>query len=177
MSMIKQKTKTIVFVAIFSAIFYLFSIYGSLKINNYIKITFQNLPIYISGILFGALVSSLVGTVGMFISQLLTYGITSTTILWVFPYTVAGFLAGTLYKKYKDKLNNNINMFLYLFIIHLVITVLNIIALYIDSKVFGYYNIATVFFTIPIKLVNSILISILYTFVIPVIVKTIKRLI
>ena len=178
MYMIKQKTKTIVFVAILSAIFYLLSVYGTLKINDSIKFTFQHLPLYIAGILFGGAIGATVGTVGMFISQLLSpYGLTPTTILWVLPYTVAGLLAGLLYKRFKDRLNNKIYLFLYLFVIHLVITAFNTLALYVDSKTFGYYSFQLVFGSLILKIVNAILISILYTFIVPIIIRVLKKIV
>ena len=176
--MIKQKTKVLVFVAVLSAIFYLLSIYGTLKISDSIKFTFQNLPLYIAGVLFGETLAATVGTVGMFLSQLLSqYGLTPTTIFWVLPYTVAGFLSGLLYKRFKDKLNNPVFMFLYLLVIHIVITLLNTLALYIDSKTFGYYSYQLVFGSLIIKLVNAIIISILYTVIIPLIVRVLKKIV
>ena len=174
--MIRKKTKLIAYVAIFAALFYLLSIYGTLKINNAIKFTFQNLPIYLSGILFGGTIAAIVGTIGMLLSQIFSeYGLTITTVLWVLPYTVSGLLSGILYRKFKNYLNNSLFMFIYVFLIHLVITTMNTLALYIDSNIFGYYSFQLVFGILIYKLVNAILISVLYTIVIPILVRVLKN--
>ena len=68
-------------------------------------------------------------------------------------------------------------MFLYLLVIHIVITLLNTLALYIDSKTFGYYSFQLVFGSLIIKLVNAIIISILYTVIIPLIVRVLKKIV
>lgn len=175
--MINTKNKRIVIIAIFSSLFYLLSVYGTIKINNNVKFTFQNLTIFLASILFGETIGLLVGTLGMFLSQLFSeYGITITTALWILPYTVAGFLAGFLYKKFKNKLNNYVNIYVYIYCINIVITILNTFALYIDSKIFGYYNDYLIFGSIFMRIVNVFIISFIYTLVIPLLIKTLKKI-
>ena len=173
----RNKTKTIVLVAIFAAIFYLLSKYGTIKISSSIKFTFQNLPLYVSGILFGDIISATIGTIGMLLSQIYSeYGVTVTTVLWILPYTVAGFLSGRLYAMFKDKLVNPVYMFLYLAFINLCITFLNTIAQIIDALIFGYYSEQLIFGSIFIRILNALLISVLYTIIVPLIVKALKRI-
>lgn len=172
-----NKIKKIVIVALFSALFYLLSVIGTIKVNNFIKLTFQNLPLFISGMLYGGLISSTVGTVGMFISQLFSpYGLTATTILWILPHTLGGFFSGVLYKIFKNKLNNRIFVIIYLSLVGFIITFMNTIAQVVDSKIQGYYNKPIILGSLLIRLLNVLLISILYSFIIPIIIKTIKKI-
>jgi ECF transporter S component (folate family) len=59
-----------------------------------IKITFESLPVLLAGLLFGPLDGALVGLVGTAVYQLLRYGISATTVLWMLPYVISGLVAG-----------------------------------------------------------------------------------
>ncbi|MBQ4001860.1 MAG: ECF transporter S component, partial [Lachnospiraceae bacterium] len=50
------------------------------------KLTFENVPVVIAGLLFGPVDGMLVGFVGIFLSQLLRYGLDASTALWIAPY-------------------------------------------------------------------------------------------
>ena len=101
---------------------------------------------------------------------------TVTTVLWILPYTVAGLLSGLLYNSFKTKINNPVFMFVYLAIVNLCITFLNTIAQIVDALVFGYYDERIIFGSILIRVVNALLISILYTGIIPILVRTLKKI-
>ncbi|MBR6977567.1 MAG: ECF transporter S component, partial [Lachnospiraceae bacterium] len=47
------------------------------------KLTFENVPVVIAGLLFGPVDGMLVGFVGIFLSQVIRYGIDASTMLWV----------------------------------------------------------------------------------------------
>jgi len=79
-----------------------------------------------------------VAAVGIFLYQLLSYGITATTVLWILPCVVVGGLAGWYAKK--SGYNNSSKQILITFIVcELIICALNTGAIYVDSKMYGYY--------------------------------------
>ena len=61
----------------------------SIRIGNDYKITFSGLPIIIIAILYGPFAGFVVGLIGSVLSQILTFGITATTIYWIWPETLA----------------------------------------------------------------------------------------
>ena len=70
--------------SIMAALFVVFDML-SIKISNNIKITFGGLPILIVAFLLGPLWGALTGFVGAFVGQLLSFGFSVTTLVWVRP--------------------------------------------------------------------------------------------
>ena len=82
--------------SIMAALFVVFDML-SIKISNNIKITFGGLPILIVAFLLGPLWGALTGFVGAFVGQLLSFGFSVTTLVWVLPAAVRGIVAGYLF--------------------------------------------------------------------------------
>lgn len=119
-----------------------------------IKITFETLPILLAAILFGPLDGFAVGAVGTLIYQLLRYGLSATTLLWMLPYMVLGFLLG-LYSKYHRYYLNRIPMIISVTAGEILVTVLNTVAIYADSKIYGYYYPMIILGSLAIRLALS----------------------
>lgn len=148
----------------------------ALQIGGNFKITFEGVPVHIGALLFGPIDGMLIGGIGTFIYQVLFsgYGITLTTALWILPYVVSGLLVGT-YSKAKDY---NLSRGQLIFIIltsELAITLLNTFALYVDSKLYGYYSAAFVFGTFTARLVLCAAKSIAYSVILPALLKPLKK--
>ena len=58
------------------------------------KLTFEHLPIILCAVLFGPVDALLVGALGEFINQMLTFGFTPPTILWMAPAMIRGLSRG-----------------------------------------------------------------------------------
>lgn len=110
----------------------------SIRIGNIMKISLEDFPVIFAALMFGPVDGMVVAAVGIFLYQLLSYGITVTTILWILPFVVVGGLAGWYAKK--SNYNNSGKQILITFIIcELIIFALNTGAIYADSKIYGYY--------------------------------------
>ena len=73
---------------------------GALALDlNSIKITFESFPILLGALLFGPLDGLAVGFVGTLLYQLLRYGVSVTTPLWILPYALAGLVTGFYAKR------------------------------------------------------------------------------
>lgn len=92
-----MKAKRMVTVAMLIAMYVVLSLF-SINLGN-MKITLDSLPIIVGAALLGPLDGFLIGFFGSFLNQLLTFGLTPTTILWVIPAAVRGLLIG-LYAKH-----------------------------------------------------------------------------
>lgn len=151
-------------------------ILAPVKIANF-KFTFEAFPILIAGITLGPIDGLLVGTIGSSIYQILFsgYGFTITTPLWVLPHAISGLVVGLYSKKHNYNLTN-VQTITITIISALLVTILNTFAIYVDSKVYGYYTFAYVFGSIVLKILAGILLAIIYSLIIPKLFKTINKI-
>lgn len=97
--------------------------------------------------MFGAPEGAAIGFVGTFIYQVIRYGFTATTFLWILPYCACGVLAGLYVKRRGFRLSRGHTIFIVV-LAEIMITTLNTGVLYIDSKIYGYYSEVYVFGTL-----------------------------
>ncbi|MBR2896577.1 MAG: ECF transporter S component [Oscillospiraceae bacterium] len=103
-----------------------------------IEISFKFLPVLLAALLFGTADGLIVGALGAFAEQMLSYGFTPTTLLWVLPVAAYGVLTGLCRKNLAaSALPAKIVLFA---AIGVVCSLLNTLAFYADSKLFGYYT-------------------------------------
>ena len=171
----KWDTRKIVFVALFSALFVVLSIFGTLNFQS-IKITTQNLPIYLAGITCGMIPGALVGFVGMFISQILTYGFQTTTLFWVLPQTILGAVCGYIFENSLVKVNEEPKFYVTIILLQLLITILNTLVNIVDGLVNGYFNYITILGSLVVRIIASVLTGIIFCIIIPSLVKLIKKI-
>lgn len=154
--------------AMLIAINVVLSILAPIKLSSF-KFTFEAFPILVAGMLYGPVAGAIVGTIGSAIYQILFsgYGLMITTPLWILPHTISGIVVGLL--KNKQTLIITITS-------SFVVTILNTLAIYLDSKIFGYYTFAYVFGNIALKILTGIVLAVIYSITIPKLIKIIKKL-
>ena len=130
------------------------AVLGALSLNfGNLKITFEDLPVLIGALLFGPLDGLAIGGIGTLLYQLLRYGVTITTPLWILPYALCGLLAGRYAKKRGFALNTK-QLACIVFTMGIMTFLLNTASLYVDSKIYGYYSFAFIFgVTVPRALI------------------------
>lgn len=162
--------------AMLIAINVVLSILTPVKLANF-KFTFEAFPILIAGIIFGPIEGILVGTIGSAIYQILFsgYGLMITTPLWIIPHTISGLLVGIYSKRHNLDLTNKQLLFITI-LSAITVTILNTLAIYIDSKIFGYYSFAYVFGSIILKIVSGVLLAIIYSMIIQKLAKNVKNM-
>ena len=139
-----------------------------------VKITFESLPILIAGLMFGPAWGAGVGLVGTLLSQLLKYGVSVTTPLWILPYVVCGLMAGLYAKKRGFELTQKQMIFIVVFC-ELLVTAFNTLALYVDSKVYGYYQIGIISTVLVLRLVICLVKALAFSYVLPILMKPIRK--
>ena len=85
--------RKLVMIAMLTAVYVVLCLVGTIRLW-WMNISVASLPLIISAMLFGPLGGLLVGLLGSFLEQLLTYGLMATTVLWLVPNTVRGLLLG-----------------------------------------------------------------------------------
>lgn len=149
--------------------------YIALDLGN-IKITFETLPILLGALLFGPLDGVLIGGIGTFIYQVLKYGFSATTALWMLPYIICGLIVG-IYAMIKKYSLSKAQTIIIVIVNELLITLLNTAVMYIDSKIYGYYSFAYIFGSFFIRLAVCIVKAYLFGFALPYLTKPIARFI
>ncbi|HIS02623.1 MAG TPA: folate family ECF transporter S component [Candidatus Pullichristensenella avicola] len=139
----------------------------------FLKLTFASFPIIVSSLLFGCVDGMAVGAIGEFIHQMLTYGLTPTTILWVLPAFARGLIIGLYAQKRGFDLNMKQTAVIVL-VSSLVVTALNTAALYLDAAIVG-YPAGLNFLRIVLRFVSSVVMAAVYTAVSPQAVRLIRR--
>ena len=170
-----MNTKRLASLAMFIAIYCVLSILTPIKLVNF-KFTFEAFPILVASLFLGPIDGLIVGGIGSFIYQLLFsgYGITATTILWILPHAISGLVVG-IYAKSKN-FNLNYKQICFICIVSaLLVTAFNSLALYVDSKLYGYYSYTLVFGSITIKVITGIILSIVYCGVLPKLISFLKK--
>lgn len=147
----------------------------AISTNNF-KITFESFPILIGALTYGPVSGLLIGGIGTFIYQMLYYGFTLTTALWIMPYIVGGFITGWYAQKKKFDLSTRETVFI-LLVNELCITILNTVAIYVDSHIYGYYYSAIITSMIVIRLVVAIAKAFIFSAVFLLLRERIKSLI
>lgn len=137
--------------------------YFSIDLGN-LSISLGGLPVMIAGLFFGAGPGLCVGLLGSLITQLIKYGITATTFLWILPSGLLGLIAGTLGHHAAKK--GRIPLLFVIFGANLLVTLFNTVILYADSKIYGYYSFAYIFGAVPVRILSGLLRAVLYTAVI-----------
>ena len=105
---------------------------------NSIKITFESFPVLLGALLFGPLDGLAVGFVGTLLYQLLRYGVSATTLLWILPYALAGLVTGFYAKRRGFSLTTGQTVGIVV-AAEVLITALNTLVMYIDAKLYGYW--------------------------------------
>lgn len=138
----------------------------SLDFGN-LKLTFESFPVIVAGLLFGPVDAMLVGGIGTFLYQVLRYGITVTTPLWILPYVLCGLAVGL----YAKKLNFTLSRRQLIFAVYMgciLIFLLNTLVMYVDSKVYGYYSFVYIFGTFGLRTLICFAKAAVFTAVLPV---------
>ncbi len=144
-----------------------------IKLDNF-KFTFEAFPILIAGLLFGPIDGLIVGFFGSFIYQMISYGMMATTFLWVMPHAVSGFIVG-LYAsimKYSYSYGSVVTISI---ISALAVTSLNTVAMYLASKLEGWYTASYVFGTLLYRFAAGIIMAILFSLILPKLLEQLKK--
>lgn len=166
-------TRKLTVIALLIAVYVVLSIVGTLNLW-WIRISVDSLPIILGALLYGPAGGLLVGLLGSFMNQLLTYGLTATTALWVIPAAVRGALIGAYAKKHGYALSRA-QVIGVLVVTAVIVTALNTGVMYLDSVINGYYSYAYVFGGVVIRVISGAATAVVMAFVAPPVIELLHR--
>jgi ECF transporter S component (folate family) len=159
--------------------------FAKIPIGNILRINLASFAVVVCAVAFSPVDGLIVGFLGEFLSQILgPYGLTPTTALWAMPEAVRGLLLGlTMLFFVKKQMtpavllkSKSITWYLIANVFAgVVASLLNTFALYVDSKMFGYYTYYMVFGILLIRLVLAVLMSGAFGYITLYIVSALKR--
>ena len=88
-----SKTRRMCYAALLAAMYVPLSLYVAVQVGN-VRISFGSLPVVVAALLFGPVDAVAAAMVGEFFKQLLTYGVTYTTVLYLIPPALRGLVVG-----------------------------------------------------------------------------------
>ena len=126
-----------------------------------IKVTFDALAVVLAAMMFGPTDAFLVGLLGAFLEQLIHFGLTPTTVLWILPPALRGVIVGLvlLVVAKKCKETYAVWFFVTCILAGLFVTVGNTAVFYVDAKMFGYYSYELIFGVLTLRFFVGIGIS------------------
>ena len=159
--------------------------FAKIPIGNMLRINLASFAVVVCAVAFSPVDGLIVGFMGEFLSQILgPYGMTPTTALWALPEAVRGLMLGLMMLFFARKQLNATALLKskampwYLaacVIAGVVASLLNTFALYVDSKMFGYYNHYMVFGVLTVRLILAVVMSGAFGYVSLHIVSALKR--
>ena len=167
-----MKTRQLVMDAMLAAVCF---VLANLALNfGNLKFTFEGLPVHIGALLFGPIDGMVIGGIGTLLYQMLSYGITATTALWILPYVVCGLFVGWCAKREAYSLSARQTIAVVV-IGELLITLLNTFALYVDSHIYGYYTPTFITGVLGLRLVICVVKAVAYGVILPSVLAPIRR--
>ena len=136
--------------------------------------TLEALPILLGALLFGPADGALIAFVGTAISQLLYYGISVTTLLWMLPYVLCGFLAGLFAKRRGFSLTGKQTV-LIVAAVEVLITLLNTGVLYLDSRIYAYWFPGFISAALLVRAGICAATAAVFSAVLPVLLRAVKK--
>ncbi len=168
--------------AVFVALYFILAMYLTIPLGP-LKITLEALPVVLCAVAFGPVDGILVGFLGEFLNQMLTYGFTPTTLLWIAPIVARAAIIGFGVQPLGLRLTASPAGQMKPYILFLILGVfagvvhslINTVAYYVDSKMLGYYNYYYVFGMLLIRLAGSALSAVAIGVVVMPLASALKR--
>ena len=172
MNAVSIRTKRLTIDAMLSA---MCAVLGYVAIDmGAIKISFESFPILLGALMFGPADGAIIGFVGTLIYQLLRYGVSATTLLWMLPYVLAGLVVGVFAKERKFELSR-LQTVAITVAAELFVMILNTGVIYLDSKIYGYYYPEIIVGMLVPRFLTSIGKSIVFGLALPAVIKAVKK--
>ena len=145
----------------------------SALLGGSMKLSLSGLTVMATACAFGPLWAAATGFVGAFLGQMITYGITATTLLWVLPAVVRGISFALLFIAFGRSTKPYV-LIISTVLSGLLVTAANTLAMYVDSRIYHY---PTVLFGVSLlnRVLASVITAVIFAILLPVVVKLINR--
>lgn len=184
MSNLSKKTKLLTLSAVMAALYVgldFLAVSISAPFGGSLKISISGLPIIVVSVFAGPVWGAMTGFVGAFVGQMISYGFSPMTLLWVLPAVVRGLSAGLLFKAFK-KSTKPLSLIAITCISSVFVTIFNTIAKLVDFAVYGAYypgapqSYIAVLWEVPQRLLTGIITAVILSLLLPTVIEGIKKI-
>ena len=145
----RSRVLTLCRVGVLAAMYVPLALYVAVRMGN-IQISFGSLPVVTAALLLGPAEAALVAFIGEFFKQLLTYGITATTVLYLIPPALRGLIIGAAALKLRKTRGQRLEerrwrCYGVCIAAAVVTTAGNTLVNLVDSLLYHYYSFAYIF--------------------------------
>ncbi len=178
---IKFLTLTAVMAALYVGLDFL-AVSVSAPFGGSLKISISALPVIIVAVFAGPLWGASAGFIGALVGQMISYGFTPMTLLWVLPAVVRGLSVGLLFKAFKSSVKPWA-LITITCISSVLVTVFNTVAKLVDFAVYGAYypgapeSYIAVMWEVPQRLIAGILTAVVISLMLPTVIDGVKKII
>ena len=169
----RKETRCLVIDAMLAALYFVLSLI-SIDLGS-MKITLVGLPVIVCGLLYGPVDGFIVGILGSFFEQMLKFGFTATTVLWILPAGVRGLMMGLYALKCRGNFTRR-GLTIMIVLSALAVTTVNTLVWYIDSRIYHYYTFEIVFGNALVRYATGIVTAIAFSIVTPFIISRLTAL-
>ena len=167
----KNKSYQIAFDGLLAA---LTAVFGYIAIDmGFLKLSFEEFPVILAGLMFGPADGALVGGIGTFLYQLLRYGLDVTTALWILPYILLGAFVGRYAKKH-DFANTDGQMRKAILMGEILIILCNTVVIYLDAKI-KMYPVPIAFLSTLGRIAAAAVKTVFFGFLTPKVLKVLSK--
>lgn len=173
------KTQRMITDALLAAIYFALTYFVIKPAGESLKITFASLAIVVTALLYGPVDACIVALIGEFLYQVILYGVTLTTPLWLVPpvlHALALGLAAMLFRKHgKPLYERTVPCYIVCVGCALLNSCFNSVAIYFDSKIFGYYRPGIVLTMMAVRLLLAVATALLVALVAMPLVQSLRK--
>lgn len=160
--------------AMLIALYVVLSFFASVRIPPLIKISWASLPLLIAALLFYPVDAIAVALCGTFLEQLLSYGITATTPIWMAPPLFHALFVALLAPLCR-KGNRRVRQAVLVALSEFFLTFTNTAALYLDAAIVG-YSLGAITVVLPTRLLNGGIRAVLSAVLVPILLVPLTKL-
>ena len=165
-------------IGVLAALYLPLALFVAIRIGTW-QVSFGSLPVVVAAMLFGPADAFLVAAIGEFLKQLLTYGFTATTVLYLIPPALRGMVIGLvavrLWKSGRALEERRGLCYLVCMCAAIVTTFGNTMVNWADSLIYGYYTFAYVFGNAVVRFITGMVNSVVIATVAIPLVKLLRR--
>ncbi len=154
-------------IAVLAALYVPLALYVAVQVGN-VRISFGSLPVVVAALLWGPLDSCLVALIGEFFKQMLSYGFSATTVLYLIPPALRGVVIGLvvwhLFRTRGEHLDQHrLLCYSVCMLAAIVTTTGNTLVNWLDSVLYGYYSPLLIWgdaaWRFTVGIINSVVIA------------------
>ncbi len=140
-----------------------------------LKISLSGLPVIIVAIFGGPIWGAATGFIGSLLGQMLNYGFSATTVLWILPAVMRGLSMGILFKVFKRSLKPS-KLIIETCISSVIVTLFNTLAMLVDQYAYGYYNsYIAIYAAIPARIFAGVVTAVIFSLMLPTIITSLNK--